>query len=152
MDQANQVLILNGQDTVHVGDKIEMAQGIFTFSFGTFKIEIRDMADMGYVTGVKSDIVAAPLTYELDQNFPNPFNPETRIYFTLPESQRVQLVVYNVMGQQVRRLIDTQYTAGHHVVNWDGRNEAGALVPTGVYIYRIKAGDFIDYKKMTLMK
>lgn len=152
IDRDNEVLILNSADTIRVGDEIEMVQGVFTFSFGTYKIEVRDLRDLGYTVGVKGDVPITPLTYALDQNFPNPFNPETRIYFSIPEAQKVQLVVYNVMGQQVRRLVDTQYAAGRHVINWDGRNETGALVPTGVYIYRIKAGDFVDYKKMTLMK
>jgi hypothetical protein len=146
-------LILNGVDTVKVGDTLQSAQGVFAFSFGTYKIEIRDMNDLGgYAVGVKSDIVAAPLTYELKQNFPNPFNPETRLYFSIPELQKVQLIVYNVVGQKVRTLLDTQYSAGRHVVNWDGLNDAGHRVPTGVYIYRLKAGDFIDFKKMTMIK
>ena len=153
IDRDAKVLILNGVDTVKVGDTLQSAQGVFTFSFGTYKIEIRDMNDLGgYAVGVNSDIVAAPLTYELKQNFPNPFNPETRIYFSIPELQKVQLIVYNVVGQKVRTLLNTQYAAGRHVINWDGLNDAGHRVPTGVYIYRIKAGDFIDFKKMTMIK
>ena len=152
LDSDNQVLVLNAGDTLHIGDQIATAQGIFTFSFGTYKIEIRDMTDLGYEVGVRSDIAAAPLTYELKQNFPNPFNPETRIYFTIPETQKVQLYIYNMLGQQVRQLVDSEYAAGRHVVNWNGRNDAGALLPSGVYFYRIKAGDFIEHKKMTLMK
>lgn len=153
IDNDDGVLILNGVDTVKVGDTLQSAQGVFTFSFGTYKLEIRDMNDLGgYAVGVKSDIIAAPLTYELKQNFPNPFNPETRIYFSLPEMQKVQLIVYNVVGQKVRTLLNTQYAAGRHVVNWDGLDDAGRRVTSGVYFYRIKAGDFIDFKKMTMIK
>jgi len=153
IDHDADALILNGVDTVKVGDTLQSAQGVFTFSFGTYKIEIRDMNDLGgYAVGVHSDIVAQPLTYELKQNFPNPFNPETRLYFSIPETQKVQLIVYNIVGQKVRTLLDTQYAAGRHVVNWDGLNDAGHRVPSGVYIYRLKAGDFIDFKKMTMLK
>lgn len=153
IDNDNDMLILNGSDTLRAGDTISSVEGVFTFSFGTYKIEIRDMGDIGgYETGVNSPVVSTPLTYELQQNFPNPFNPETRLYFSLPETQDVQLVIYNMLGQKVRTLVDERVSMGRHVVNWDGRNDAGVLVPTGIYIYRIKAGDFIDHKKMTLMK
>ena len=79
IDGDNQVLIINSADTIHIGDEIEMAQGVFTFSFGTYKIGIRDLADLGYTVGVKGDVATTPLAFELKQNFPNPFNPETRI-------------------------------------------------------------------------
>jgi len=151
IDGADNVLIVGG-DTVSVGETMSLAQGVFTFSFGSYKIEIRNSGDVGVVTGVNNDFVAQPLKYALEQNFPNPFNPETRIYFELPQTQQVTLVVYNMRGQQVRTLVDQRYTAGRHIINWDGRNNSGVLVPSGVYIYRIKAGDFIDYKKMTLLK
>ncbi len=152
IDSDNSLLIIAG-DTLHIGDTISFAQGVFTYSYGTFKIELRNLNDLGDIgTGVDNGIVAQPLKYALEQNFPNPFNPETRIYFELPETQHVTLVIYNMRGQQVRTLVDQRYAPGHHILNWDGRNNSGVLVPSSVYIYRIKAGDFIDYKKMTLLK
>lgn len=151
IDRTNKLLIIAG-DTISVGETMSMAQGVFTFSFGTFKIEIRSLGDIGTATGVNKDFVATPLSYELEQNFPNPFNPETRIFFQLPQQHNVQLVIYNMMGQQVRTLVDEAYSAGRHVVNWDGRDNNGMRVPSGMYIYRIKAGEFIDHKKMMLVK
>ncbi|MBN1541516.1 T9SS type A sorting domain-containing protein [candidate division KSB1 bacterium] len=145
-------LVIGGTDTLRVGDQISFAQGVFLFSFGTHKIEIRSLADVGNMTGVESDITAAPLAYALEQNYPNPFNPETRIYFEIPHRNPVKVVVYNVRGQQIRTLVDEVVDAGRHIVNWDGRDMTGATVPSGMYFYRIKAGDFIASKKMLLIK
>jgi len=145
-------LILNNTDTLRVGDQLSFAQGVFLFSFGTHKIEIRSMADVGMTTGVEDAVVAQPLAYALEQNYPNPFNPETRIYFEIPQRHSVKVMIYNIHGQQVKTLVDEMLDAGRHIVNWDGRDRAGNSVPTGMYIYRIKAGDFIASKKMLLIK
>ena len=80
-------------------------------------------------------------------NFPNPFNPITEISFSLPAASRVKLEVYNIMGQQVATIMDRQMEAGEHVVQWDGSNAA-----SGVYLYRLEAGEFVDAKKMMLLK
>ena len=152
INRTAKLLIVAG-DTISIGEPIAMAQGIFLFSFGTHKIEIRDLKDIQTrSTGVVTPVAAQPLQFALEQNYPNPFNPETRLYFTLPETQDVKLIVYNVRGQIVRRLAERRYESGSHIVNWDGRDDAGQLVPTGVYIYRIKAGDHIAARKMTLVK
>ncbi len=139
-------------DTLRIGDQVDMIQGVFTYSFGTNKIEIRDANDFGTSVGVNTDFEPVPLTYKLDQNFPNPFNPETRIYFEIPQTHDVKLMIYNVLGQKVRTLAQEKFNTGFHVLNWDGRTDTGELAPTGVYIYRIKAGSFIDSKKMLLLK
>ena len=93
-----------------------------------------------------------PSTVQLDQNYPNPFNPETTIHFSLPKESLVDLTIYNVLGQRIRNLISQKYAAGEHDVNWDGRDDSGEIVNSGVYLYRIKAGDFTDQRKMTFMK
>jgi len=139
-------------DTLRPGDRVDKIQGVFTFSFGTYKIEIRDANDFGNLSGVDPDFTAAPLTYKLEQNYPNPFNPETRIYFEIPTSQEVTLVVYNILGQKVRTLVKQPIEPGRHIVNWDGRNEKGQVVPSGLYFYRIKAGDYLASKRMLLLK
>ncbi len=148
----DQQIILVGGDTLRVGDRISSIQGVFIFSFGSHKIEIRDAQDLGQVTAVQQPVVSAPLTYELEQNFPNPFNPETRIYFSIPQNEHVQLVIYNLRGQLVRNLLDAAVAQGKHIVNWNGRDNSGSLVPSGVYIYRIKAGSFIHAKRMLMIK
>jgi len=85
-------------------------------------------------------------------NYPNPFNPSTIIEFALETRQPVNLAVYNINGQRIRQLADREFEAGTHSLNWDGRDESGEPVATGVYFYRFKAGDNVQSKKMVLLK
>jgi len=98
------------------------------------------------------DVTQVPDDFGLAQNYPNPFNPETKIRFQLPMTGKVVLKVYNVLGQEVRTLVNNEMKAGYHSIVWDGRNSAGVRVASGIYIYRIKAGKFVASKKMTLLK
>ncbi|SYZ72854.1 hypothetical protein TRIP_C20969 [Candidatus Zixiibacteriota bacterium] len=93
-----------------------------------------------------------PSTYTLFQNYPNPFNPATTIKFALPQNGMVNLEIYNVLGQKVRTLLDEELPAGFHSVTWDGRDGSGQEAATGVYFYRLKAGDFREIKKMLMLK
>jgi len=86
------------------------------------------------------------------RNHPNPFNPETEISYTLPEAAEVRLTVYNMLGQKVKTLVDEYQVAGHKTVSWDGTGERGNKAASGIYFYRIKAGEFEDTKRMILMK
>ncbi|MFC1555150.1 S8 family serine peptidase, partial [candidate division KSB1 bacterium] len=88
-----------------------------------------------------------PTVFELEQNFPNPFNPVTTIRFKLPQSSDVVLTVYDATGKEVARLVDGYVSAGHHSVQWDATNFA-----SGMYIYSIQAGSFKEIKRMTLIK
>ncbi len=136
---------------LEVGDALEYVQGPYIFSFGTYKIELRDMSDVSEGNAVDQEIHTAR-TFKLEQNFPNPFNPETRIYFEIPQTEMVTIAIYNVLGKKVRTLESARLSAGRYTLNWDGKNDMGATVPTGAYFYRMKAGDFIATKKMLLMK
>lgn len=93
-----------------------------------------------------------PLIYELAQNFPNPFNPSTYIDFSLPSPGFTSLEVYNILGQKVKTLVNRDMAAGRYNVVWNGDNENGVQVASGVYFYRLKHGDFSGYKKMLLLK
>lgn len=93
-----------------------------------------------------------PDKYELTQNYPNPFNPATRIAFTVPTESEVQLIVYNVLGQQVKVLVNESVESGRHEVNWDSDDESGNRVASGIYFYRITTDDFTDSRKMVLMR
>ncbi|GAB4335361.1 MAG: hypothetical protein Kow0037_15200 [Calditrichia bacterium] len=93
-----------------------------------------------------------PLQFQLHQNYPNPFNPETRIRFDLPTEERVQLEIYNVLGQRVKTLVSGRVSAGYHEVVWNGRNQQGRPVGSGIYVYRIQAGDHHAVKKMVFLK
>jgi methionine-rich copper-binding protein CopC len=94
----------------------------------------------------------APKTFALEQNYPNPFNPTTTIRYQLPEQREVKLVVYNMLGQVVKTLVQTAQSAGTYIARWDGTNEDGISVAGGVYFYQLKAGDFVVSKKMILLK
>jgi hypothetical protein len=93
-----------------------------------------------------------PTAYSLAQNYPNPFNPSTAIEFTLPRPCQVTLEVYDIVGRKVRTLVSEAVTAGAKRVIWDGCDAGGATAASGVYFYRIKAGDFIETRKMLLLK
>jgi hypothetical protein len=93
-----------------------------------------------------------PADFALAQNYPNPFNPSTVIGFALPTRQNVTLSVYNLLGQKVRTLRDEEMDAGNHEVVWDATNEGGAKVASGVYFYKLTTEDFVDTKKMMLLK
>jgi hypothetical protein len=93
-----------------------------------------------------------PEKFSLALNYPNPFNPETWIKYQLPTSAHVRLSIYNALGQEVRRLVDYSQPAAYHQVVWDGRDDAGNLLPTGVYFYRLEAEKFTAIKKMVMMK
>jgi PKD repeat protein len=93
-----------------------------------------------------------PTSFGLLQNYPNPFNPETSISFQLPEPAAVRLALYNPVGQEVRVLAEGRKPAGVHTVVWDGRDRREERVPSGVYIYRLEAGNRVLYRKMLLLQ
>ena len=93
-----------------------------------------------------------PKDFTLFQNHPNPFNPDTEFRFYIPEAAHVKLEIYNLLGQRVRVLAIRQIPAGSHSIRWDGKDDFGAAVSSGVYLYRISAGGFWDVKKMVLMR
>ena len=93
-----------------------------------------------------------PVDFSLGQNYPNPFNPTTIIEYSLPRDENVELIVFNFLGQSVRTLHSGEQLAGNHQVQWDGRDEQGQSVGSGVFFYRIKMGDFVRTHKMILLR
>ena len=97
-----------------------------------------------------------PTSFQLNQNFPNPFNPSTTISFDLPTRSKVTLKVFNLLGQEVSTLIDKDLPANSYKVEWDGRSESGAPVASGIYFYKLIAeadnNEFVETKKMMLLK
>lgn len=107
------------------------------------------------VTGVEvfDYSVITPEHYVLEQNYPNPFNPNTTIRFFLPIDKKISLTIYDVLGNEVKTLIDnSDYSAGTYQVNWDGKNNFGKQVASGQYIYTLKYGNFTKSMKMTFLK
>ena len=98
------------------------------------------------------DVPAGSNRFQLNQNFPNPFNPSTTISFILPARAHVKLSVYNPDGHLIRDLINREVDEGLQEITWDGKNTQGFLAGSGVYFYRLKMGDKILTKKMILIK
>lgn len=114
-----------------------------------------DMSDSNFCPPDMAKIAVVgsiPKEFAVSQNYPNPFNPETFIEFSLPENCQVNLVVYNVRGQLVKTLVHGSMQAGTYKVRWDGTDKSELRVASGVYFYRLVAGDKINTKKMILMK
>ncbi len=95
---------------------------------------------------------ALPTEFALEGNYPNPFNPSTTINFALPQTSEVKLMIYNIRGQLVRTLVSGFREAGHHKVVWNGRDKSGVPVASGLYIYRLRAGEFTAVRKMMFAK
>ncbi|MFQ5629052.1 MAG: malectin domain-containing carbohydrate-binding protein [bacterium] len=95
---------------------------------------------------------ASPGSFELFQNYPNPFNPETNIRFSIPKDMYLTLKIYNILGEEVRTLVDGFQQAGNFIVHWDTRNDAGIRLPSGTYIYRLQGGGEVSVKEMILLR
>lgn len=105
----------------------------------------------GVKVGIKGES-EPPKEFSLKQNYPNPFNPVTVIGFDIPKETRVKIVIYDILGCEVRTLVDKEMVPGRYSIIWDGTNNAGKLVPSGVYIYRFISRDYRSTKKMILMR
>ena len=105
-----------------------------------------------YVLQNSDDIPLVPLEFELFQNYPNPFNAATTISFNLPKRMNVSVKIYNILGQLVKTLVDEPVRGGHHAIHWDGRNNQGNLITTGLYIVRLQSKDKVAVKKLLLIK
>jgi polyhydroxybutyrate depolymerase len=90
--------------------------------------------------------------FSLSQNYPNPFNPTTTIHYTLPEESSVNITIHDILGRKVHEFISLNQFAGNYSIQWDGKDINGNPVSAGIYLYQIKAGDFVQTKKMVLMK
>jgi hypothetical protein len=114
---------------------------------------------MDILTGVETVSYDLPETFSLIQNFPNPFNPTTEIQFGVPRDSKVQIIIYDILGRKVKTLVDNTVASGTFKAIWDGRDDNGLGVASGVYLYRIVAKstsvagqDFVLTKKMILMR
>ena len=109
--------------------------------------------DEEYIEAESEGIALVPETTELSQNYPNPFNPHTSIKFSLSSTQRVSLVIYDQLGRKVRTLLgDAEHSVGHHVILWDGRNNMGQKVASGVYTYRLLTSSETLARQMVLLR
>jgi hypothetical protein len=112
----------------------------------------REGEDLTRVTSIDPGSPSAVQEFRLYENYPNPFNPSTTIEYALPNAGQVILKVYNVLGQEVRTLVNVYQTAGLHSVRWNGKHNSGQTVVSGIYIYRIEAGNVVQSRKMVLLQ
>jgi len=103
--------------------------------------------NISYLTGIEPVSELIPLTYKLYENYPNPFNPTTNIKLDIPKVSNVKLTVFDILGKEITTLINEDLKAGSYEVDWDGSD-----YPSGVYFYKLIAGDFVNVKKMVLLK
>lgn len=139
-------------NTYAVGDSILSMVAILDFTFSNFKLQPRTNAEVVLKTTEVNDRGDAPLSYHLEQNYPNPFNPETAIHYQLARAGHVELSIHNLLGQKVRTLVNGLQSVGSHQLTWDGKNDFGATVPSGIYFYKLHSGSFVQVKKMALIR
>ncbi len=109
-------------------------------------------AYISLVTDVNEVVELLPTAYTLEQNYPNPFNPSTIISYNLPKAGNVQIKIFDALGREVRSLINEEKSAGKYNIAWNARDNYGGKISSGVYFYTINSGDFVQTKKMVLMK
>jgi hypothetical protein len=119
---------------------------------GSIVMHSSSAAKSGELSADEATPGALPESYALFQNYPNPFNPQTEIRFALPEANHVVVKIFNLLGVEMRTLVDEQREAGYHRVHWDGRDENGKAVTSGIYLYQLRVGSFSQVKKMSLLQ
>jgi hypothetical protein len=141
---------IQGKTLLKLGDHISSLTGIIYYSFNRYKFVPRNNADFGTITGVSIDNEnILPAKFALDQNYPNPFNPTTNFKFSIANSQLIILKIYDVLGREVKTLVNETLNPGTYTVRWDASG-----VSSGVYFYRliVNNGEFQQMKKMLLLK
>ena len=148
------------QSRIKVEDQAEV-EGALIGSRIEFKKNVAFTGNLaGHLDLSSAPIVAKPVTsnqaiperFALLPNYPNPFNPETTIRFSLPEAVHVQLDIYDILGQKVRRLMDDDLSAGSHQVRWNGRDDRDRAMSSGMFFYRVQAGEFHAAGRMLLLR
>jgi hypothetical protein len=110
------------------------------------------LATIGNIVGIEYVWNEIPVKYELSQNYPNPFNPETKLTFSIPKTESVKIVVYDMIGREVAVLVNEKLEAGKFTVSWNAKDNSGMQVSSGVYFYKFTAGNFVETKRMVLIR
>jgi hypothetical protein len=131
-----------GKVTFKSGNSVYLRNEFFILAGGEFHILTNETYGP-----VQENNTALPKIFELRQNYPNPFNPGTNIEFSIPKSTAAKLVIYNSLGQEVTTLVSEQLSPGKYTINWDATNLA-----SGIYIYTLITDEFVDTKKMLLLR
>jgi len=113
-------------------------------------LEYADISD--YVISTEDEDIITPIAFHLNQNYPNPFNSNTAISYNLSEDTHVNITIYDMLGRKIKNLISKNEVTGNHSTQWNGDDSMGNHVGTGIYFYQLQARDFVQTKKMVLMK
>ena len=147
-----QVPPLARQANVRIMAAFSGYEGEYELGLAFDDVSLRILTDKT-TTGIADTEITEPKTFALHQNFPNPFNSFTSIPYDLPNPARVSIKVYNILGQRVKTLVNAEKPAGHHFVIWDGKNEKGQSVSSGIYLYTLKIGrTTLISKRMLLLR
>ena len=134
--------VCNADSTILINVNIRSGENVYWYDDFVLNIEMLSTADGE----------AVPKEYALGSAYPNPFNPVTTLQYDLPEDAMVNITIYDMMGREVKTLVNSSHIAGYRTVQWDATNNAGEPVAAGVYLYMIQAGEFRQTKKMILLK
>jgi len=150
------------KDSLLVKDRPDLVQAIWNYYFvkndhsvgvhnTKYAVALLQKALGTYPLDVKES-GETPKEFALNQNYPNPFNPSTTVSFSLPQKEQVRLEVYDILGNLVKTMVNQEMGAGTYQVVWNGIDQNGARVASGVYLYKLQAGTFSTVKKMLMVK
>lgn len=156
-DSLDNPLLLSDPGLAHSGVQYALTSGVWSAAQNSGDMMLRVKVKLDGPVGIEGDgaPAALPANFQVHGNFPNPFNPQTVIRYDLPATDGavpVKIQVFDLSGRLVARLVDESQQPGSHAVRWDGRNDSGATVASGVYVYRVEAGDKVETRKMVVLK
>ena len=143
---------VEGNGTTAIGQKYAFVDENLVPGTYSYRLKQIDFDGAFEYSGMLEVVINVPNEFALDQNYPNPFNPETTIRYDLPESSHVVLKIFNILGEEVKTLVDAEQTAGIKTIIWNGKDKLGKDVSSGAYIYQMQAGGFTKVKKLTLLR
>jgi len=149
--QSQEIYIINEDE----GRRVRPTAESFSVSLTRERPVVRYRIIVGtpkYAAGISDGVALVPRSFVLEQNYPNPFNPTTQIRYQLSEPSRVVIEVFNALGERTQTLVDSNQDVGWYEITWDGRDETGRFAASGVYFYRLRAGDVSLSRPMILLR
>ena len=147
LDSTDVKFVERSADNKLLDQKFSSDDTLNTVTHETDHVKHRD-----HVTGVESASIEMPGSFRLSQNYPNPFNASTAIHYQLPEAAFVVIKIFNTQGKEIRTLVEEFKAAGNYTIAWDGTNNESERAVSGIYLYRMQAGNFMSTQKMTVLK
>ncbi len=135
-----------------LGATIDKMIAVHYFSFGNYKLAPRDTSDIVGLTAIEPISDQVPVDFSLTQNYPNPFNPVTKIQYSIAQPGKYVMEIYNILGQRVKTLVSDFHSIGQYSVQWNGNNDFGVKVGSGIYVYTLKGEGIQLTKKMIMLK